>query len=192
MKYRTRTEWLDAVQWKGGLEATESPIWLQTAVAAKRIVVIDGTAVVSTQAARPEMVTTGGYITCGKAGHLAVYSQLEFEVLYEPAPAERARQCKAYPMTSARRRRGAILQAVGYLQLCDRRLRDCHHERGGHDVAILETPDWVQELQDVIDLWPAEEAQTADTQTFEKHDGKIKDETTTGAAEQGQPDHVQG
>lgn len=56
----------------------------------------------------------------------------------------------AFPIDSMRRRRAAIQQAIGYLGVFAGRMEAC----GNHPVTSTEYPDFVKELQTILDAWP--------------------------------------
>ncbi len=66
----------------------------------------------------------------------------------------------AFPLRSMRRRRAGLIQAIGYLNACLRREQGCHdaHKGQTHQVSVQEIPDWITELQTILDAWPESEA----------------------------------
>lgn len=56
----------------------------------------------------------------------------------------------AFPIDSMRRRRAAIQQAIGFLGILAGRMEAC----GNHPVTTTDYPDFVKELQTILDAWP--------------------------------------
>ncbi len=67
-----------------------------------------------------------------------------------------------FPLTSMRRRRGGLQQAIGYLKTCLGRFEAC--KSAHHPVSRQEIPVWMDYLQTILDRWPLEEAAIADLQ----------------------------